>query len=45
MFDMFGGFFGNRRNVERRGPDMKIRLYVTLEDIYNGSEVPFYITK
>ncbi|KAL4472915.1 hypothetical protein ABPG72_007792 [Tetrahymena utriculariae] len=46
IFDIFGGFFGNqRRNVERRGPELKMRLYVSLEDIYNGSEVPFFITK
>ena len=36
---------GGRRNVERKGPDLRIRLSVTLEDIYNGSEVPFYLTK
>lgn len=44
---MFGGFFGGggQRQRDRRGPELKIKLSVTLEDIYNGSEVPFFLTK
>ncbi|EGR28735.1 hypothetical protein IMG5_169320 [Ichthyophthirius multifiliis] len=49
--DFFGGIFGNffgggnKRNVEKRGPELKIKLYTSLEDIYSGNEVPFFITK
>lgn len=35
-FDMF---FGGGRRAENKGPDLRIKIPVTLEDIYNGKEV------
>eukprot|EP00331_Platyophrya_macrostoma_P009905 CAMPEP_0176423324 /NCGR_PEP_ID=MMETSP0127-20121128/10217_1 /TAXON_ID=938130 /ORGANISM="Platyophrya macrostoma, Strain WH" /LENGTH=352 /DNA_ID=CAMNT_0017804255 /DNA_START=71 /DNA_END=1129 /DNA_ORIENTATION=+ len=41
-FDMF---FGGGRRQENKGPDLRIKMPVTLEDIYNGKEVTMFMTK
>jgi len=41
MSSIFGG--GRRRNQERKGPELQIKIPVTLEDIYNGKEINVYI--
>jgi len=38
-FDMFGGFGGQKK--ENRMPDIRIKLQVSLEDIYMGKEIEF----
>ncbi|EGR30568.1 hypothetical protein IMG5_129010 [Ichthyophthirius multifiliis] len=38
-------FYSTRKNIERRGPQLRIKLQVTLEDIYNGNEILVYVTK
>ena len=42
-FNSFG--FGGSRKSDNKGPDLPIKITVTLEDIYNGKEVNFFITK
>ncbi|KAM3134111.1 hypothetical protein pb186bvf_013837 [Paramecium bursaria] len=45
-FDIFGSFFGGQRQQgEQKGPEFKVKIRVSLEDIYNGKEVPIYLTK
>ncbi|KAI8367782.1 hypothetical protein BD560DRAFT_399588 [Blakeslea trispora] len=47
-FDIFSHFFGGHRHgrhQEKRGPDMNVRLQVTLEDLYNGAEVELDLSK
>ncbi|CAD8182611.1 unnamed protein product [Paramecium octaurelia] len=44
-FDIFGSFFGREQQGERKGPELKVKVRVTLEDIYNGKEIPVYLTK
>ncbi|OBZ82740.1 DnaJ subfamily A member 1 [Choanephora cucurbitarum] len=50
-FDIFSHFFGggghrhHGRHQEKRGPDMNVRLEVTLEDLYNGAEIDIDLSK
>lgn len=37
-FDMFGGMFGGGQKGERRDHDIRIKLRVTLKDLYIGKE-------
>ena len=39
---MFGGIFGGNNGGERRDADMKVKLRVTLEDLYKGREIEVY---
>jgi DnaJ-related protein SCJ1 len=43
--DVWGQFFGQQQRQENRGPELTIRLPVTLEHIYNGKEISFFLTK
>lgn len=46
-FDMFESFFGGgggRSSQQRnKGPDLHVKIRVTLEDIYNGKEIPVIV--
>ncbi|CAO3614665.1 unnamed protein product [Cunninghamella echinulata] len=49
-FDIFSHFFGgggggHHGHQEKRGPDLKIDLEVTLEDLYNGATLELDISK
>lgn len=45
-FDMFGGMFGGgQRGGERRDHDLKIKLRVTLKDLYLGKEFDVIFNK
>lgn len=43
--DFFGDFFGHGQQQEKRGPELSIKVPVTLEDIYNGKEIGVFHTK
>lgn len=40
MFGFFGG--GGQQRGEQKGPPLAVKIRVTLEDIYNGKEVPVF---
>jgi len=45
---MMGGFgwgWGGRNKKEKKGPNLFVKIPVSLEDIYNGKEIPVYYTK
>lgn len=48
-FDIFSSFFGGgggrQRQEEEKAAPIRVKLHVSLEDIYNGREVPFIIFK
>lgn len=48
-FDIFSHFFGggggHHGHQEKKGPDLKIDLEVTLEDLYNGATIELDISK
>ncbi|CAO3621411.1 unnamed protein product [Cunninghamella blakesleeana] len=47
-FDIFSHFFGGGHqggHQEKKGPDLKIDLEVTLEDLYNGANIELDISK
>ena len=46
-FDPFADFFGGGRggNQERTGPNMNVKVKVTLEDIYSGKEMEIKYTR
>ncbi|KAH8557015.1 hypothetical protein BGW37DRAFT_475182 [Umbelopsis sp. PMI_123] len=47
-FDIFHQFFGgggNARHQERKGPDMKLEIEVTLEELYHGKSVEVDVSK
>lgn len=44
MFDMFGhSNQGHRR--ERKGPDLPLKVFVTLEEVYLGKEIEMRLCK
>lgn len=46
--DIFGDFFGRGRGFqeeEQKGAELNIELLVSLEDVYNGSDVEIVLTK
>ena len=50
MDDMFDGFFGgggggSRRGEPKKGPKMRVKVAVTLADIYNGVGIKVFLTK
>lgn len=48
-FDFFGDFFGGggrqRQQEDRTGPNMNIKLKITLEDVYIGKEMEIKYTR
>jgi DnaJ-related protein SCJ1 len=44
-FNPFDMFNMGRGQQEARGPDINLKLRVTLEDVYNGKEVELQYTK
>lgn len=38
--DFFGGHGGHQRREEQVGPSARIKIKLSLEDIYNGREMP-----
>jgi DnaJ-related protein SCJ1 len=44
-FDDFFGFGGGQRTRENKGPALKFKVYVSLEDIYQGKQVEVFMTK
>ena len=42
--DMFGGMFGGGHGGEKRDSDLRVKLRVTLEDLYKGREVEVNIS-
>lgn len=49
-FDIFSQFFGGGgggrfRQEEEKAPPVRVKLHVSLEDVYNGREIPWVIFK
>jgi DnaJ-related protein SCJ1 len=42
---MFGGGFGGGQQGEKTGPGIKIKVKVSLEDLYNGKEMEVKYTR
>lgn len=44
-YNPWGDWFGGGQQREKKGPELPIKIPVTLEDIYNGKEIDIFHTK